>query len=448
MTRSVAKPANPMLAVLRERNFFLLWLGQGTSLLGDSFHFIALSWLVLQLTNADAFALGTVLAVAGIPRALFMLVGGAITDRFSPRTIMLISDGVRFLLSGLIMVLILTGTINLWLLYAIALLFGFVSAFFQPAAGAIMPALVPSNELQPANSVFQGSAQLVSFIGPVLAGSVIAWFGASSGASRAGTLGLAVAFGIDAFSFLVSVVTLWLMRIPTAVRAGDDQHAASVLESIRGGLAFVWNDPLMRWMFVVIAAANFLFAGPIDVGIPVLAKLRLPEGVAGFGFIIAAYGLGNLIGTVLSGMISPRRWFKEFTLVLLFAFGLGIAPFGWLPSAWFGVAIFLLLGIGNGYFSIILITLLQKRTPSEMMGRIMSLLMLANVGLMPISQAFAGAVVNVSLDALFIGAGILMLLVALWTTFSPTLGILTSQVEKLAATPPQGAPDQQGQVER
>ncbi len=421
---------NPMLEVLGIRNFLLLWIGQGTSLLGDYFNFIALPWLVLQETGSP-LALGTVLALEGVPRALFMLLGGAITDRLSSRTIMLASDIVRFFMCGLLLALVLTGTVNLWALYVIALAFGLVGGFFQPAAGAVMPTLVQSGQLQTANALYQGSSQLLGFVGPMLAGAVIAAFGgASAGIGGPGSLGVAIAFGVDAVSFLVSILTLWLMRVPAPVRAQVEQKAENVLESIRDGIGFVWQDSVMRMLFIVMAAANMFFVGPIEVGIPVLARLRLPEGVAAYGIIIAAYAGGNLVGTILSGMIPPGPRFKAFTIVSLFGFGLALAPFGWIPSTIVGFSILFLLGIGNGYLSIVLITLLQKRTPPAMMGRMMSLLILSNVGLVPISQALSGFVISVSLDALFVGAGGLLLLVALWTTLSPTLGLLVAEVEK------------------
>ncbi|MCL5950553.1 MAG: MFS transporter [Chloroflexi bacterium] len=433
MSIEKARRRSPMLEVLGIRNFRLLWIGQGTSLVGDYFNFIALPWLVLQLTGS-ALALGTVLALEGVPRALFTLLGGAITDRVSPRTIMLISDIVRFFLCGLLVALVLTGTVNLWALYAIGLAFGLVGGFFQPAAGAVMPTLVGPVELQAANALYQGSSQMLGFVGPMLAGAVIAVFGTASVVMSApGSLGVAVAFGVDALSFLVSVFTLWLMSVPAPVRLQTQQRAENVLESIRDGIAFVWKDPILRMLFIVIAALNMLFVGPIDVGIPVLARLRLPEGVAAYGIIIAAYAGGNLIGTILSGMIPPRKRFKAFTIALLFAFGLALAPFGWVPSAWVGFTIFFVLGIGNGYFSIILITLLQRRTPPALMGRMMSLLVLSNVGLVPISQAASGLVINASLDALFVGAGGLILIVAVWATLSPTLELLVAEVETTAA---------------
>ena len=163
------------LAVLRSRNFRLLWIGEAISLLGDQFYMIALPWLVLQLTG-NALAVGTVLAVAAIPRALFMLVGGALVDRFSPRSLMLGSNLVRFGLVVLLAGLVLTGTIELWMLYVMALFFGLADAFFYPAQSAIVPQLVKERDLPTANALVQGTAQLSLFVGPMLAGGLIALF--------------------------------------------------------------------------------------------------------------------------------------------------------------------------------------------------------------------------------------------------------------------------------
>src|SRR5512138_2453061 len=110
------------LSVLRIRNFRYLWIGEGISLLGDQLYLIALPWLVLSLTG-NALAVGTVLATTGIPRALFMLLGGALTDRFTPRRLMINSNLARMALTGLLAALVLTGLIQLWMLYVFALLF-------------------------------------------------------------------------------------------------------------------------------------------------------------------------------------------------------------------------------------------------------------------------------------------------------------------------------------
>lgn len=156
MTDTVSSHAKPEptrvspASVLRIRNFRLLWIGEGISLLGDQFCLIALPWLVLSLTG-NALAVGTVLATAGIPRALFMLVGGALTDRFTPRKLMITSNLARLALTGLLAVLVLTNLIQLWMLYALALCFGLADAFFFPAQTSILPRLVDKDQLQAGN---------------------------------------------------------------------------------------------------------------------------------------------------------------------------------------------------------------------------------------------------------------------------------------------------------
>src|SRR5512136_2308529 len=127
-------PKQTSLNVLKNYNFRLIWIGQGASLLGDEFFMIALPWLVLKLTN-DPLALGTVLAMIGIPRALFMLIGGALADRYSQRDIMLASDILRLLLTILLTILILASWLQLWMLYLLGLFFGVISGFFIPASG-------------------------------------------------------------------------------------------------------------------------------------------------------------------------------------------------------------------------------------------------------------------------------------------------------------------------
>ncbi len=151
-TNHQPKEQNSMRAVLSIRDFRLLFAGVSTSLLGDQFALIATPWLVLQLTG-DPLALGLVLALEGIPRALFMLYGGAITDRFSPRIVMLASDIVRFVLAALMTLVVFTGTVQMWMLYAFGLGFGLVAGFAVPAGNSIVPLLVKEKDLQAGNSI-------------------------------------------------------------------------------------------------------------------------------------------------------------------------------------------------------------------------------------------------------------------------------------------------------
>ena len=163
---------NPMARVMSLRDFRLLFAGATTSLLGDQFALIATPWLVLQLTG-DPFVLGIVLALEGIPRAVFMLLGGAITDRLSPRLIMMIADIIRFVLTVLMAFVVFSGIVQIWMLYVFGLGFGLVAGFAIPAENTMVPMLVDEQDLQAGNSIMMGISQLAGFIGPTVAGILI-----------------------------------------------------------------------------------------------------------------------------------------------------------------------------------------------------------------------------------------------------------------------------------
>ncbi len=417
--KAAAPGGNPMRRVLGLRNFRLLWIGQATSLIGDHFHFIAISWLVLQLTG-DPLTLGTVLALGGVPRAAFTLVGGAITDRFNPRTVMLLSDVIRLGLTLLMAVLVFADAMQVWMFYGFALSFGIVSGFFMPASMTILPRVTPSQDLQGGNALVQGTSQLASFLGPMLAGGVIAWFahlGASGGASE--ELGVAVALVLDAATFAVSVLTLWLMQVPASHQASGATGVDEVWQSIVQGLHYAWMQPLLRLLLLLIAAINLLIVGPLVVGVPVLANQRLAEGAAAFGVIMGAYAGGNLLGIVVAGIVNTWRATGLIMILFVALFGIALIAMGQITSTWVGAAIMVLVGLGNGYLSIRLITYLQRRTPPDLLGRIMSLILFANVGLTPLSQALAGALSRYSVSWLFAGAGLALLGVAVWLATQP-----------------------------
>ncbi len=405
-----------MLNVLSIRDFRLLFAGVSTSLLGDQFALIATPWLVLQLTG-DPLALGIVLALEGIPRALFMLFGGAITDRFSPRIIMLASDLVRFLLATVMAAVVFAGIVQTWMLYAFGLGFGLVAGFAVPAGNSIVPMLVKEKDLQAGNSIVMGVGQLAGFVGPVAAGILIGKYSESF-------FGIGLAFGIDAVTFAVSAITLWLMhsggKLPSST---DASYRESIWTAIGAGLKHVWDDKALRLIFLVIAAVNFLFVGPILVGVPVLADQRLAEGAVAFGLLMSGFAGGNLGGFLLAGAL-PRptgRAMRLFLIALLAVFGIATAIVGFINLTWVDFGLMLLLGLGNGYVTLILFTWIQTRTPKIMLGRIMSLLMLSSAGLVPISQAISGTVGAWNLTLLFVSAGGLIVLVAIWTAFQPSL---------------------------
>src|SRR5215217_220120 len=383
---NIQKPASP----LRVRNFRLLWIGEAISLLGDQFYMIALPWLVLQLTGS-ALALGTVMALAGIPRAVFVLVGGAFVDRFSPRSVMIASNFARLVLVVLLSALVLTNTIRIEMLYAFALAFGLADSFYFPGQSAIIPQLLSEDQLQAGNTFVQGTAQLSLFLGPVLAGVLIALLGHAATADRASsTAGIGIAFGIDALSFVASLLCLYLMRTPNLPKHVGEQQ--NVIESIKVGVAYLWSQTILRVFFLLMIAMNFLVLGPLVVGIPLLAATRLAEGAAAFGIVMSAFGGGALLGIILSNVLPPLKpkHFGTMLLLITSCLGIGIALMPLFSSTAVVSVIMLLMGVTNGYVNINFFTWLQKRIPQELMGRVMSLIFFSSIGLAPVSNALAG----------------------------------------------------------
>ena len=410
MTDIVARPAaNPMKRVLAVRDFFLLWIGQSTSLLGDQFHAIAGAWLVLKLTG-DPLALGTVLALGGIATAVFTVIGGAITDRISPRKVMLTSDAIRLCLSAMLATQIFTGTLQVWMIYIYSLVEGIVSGVFAPASMSMAPRLVPPEDLQAGNSVMQGSMQLIRFVGPAVAGGLIAAFPKEN-------VGVGLALAIDAVTFIASIVTLWMMKSGGEVIVSDGTQAKSnVLQSIVDGVRFVIEDPFLKFLFLLIAVANLAFSGAVAVGVPFLADTRFPEGAAAYGLILSGFAGGNLLGIILSGSLPkmPGKMIGVFMVTMFLVLSAGVSSLAWIAWTWVAMADLFVQGVLNGYLSILLITSLQQNTPKEMLGRLMSMVLLAGIVLAPLSTAISGAVLHWNVPALFLGAGALLLICAVY----------------------------------
>ena len=199
--------------------------------------------------------------------------------------------------------------------------------------------------------------------------------------------------------------------------------------AIKVGLKYVWQDKALRLMFFIIAAVNFLFVGPMLVGIPVLADQQLPEGATAFGLLMSGFAGGNLVGFLVAGLLPQpdKKALRFLLLTLLTIFGAVLGVMGFINHIWVDFGLMVLLGLGTGYVTILLFTSIQARVPKTMLGRIMSLLMLSSNGLIPISQAISGVITAWSLPYLFVLAGGLLILVTLWTAGQPALGSFSEE---------------------
>jgi len=306
---------------------------------------------------------------------------------------------------------VLTGAVRMWMVYVLAVAFGIVSGFFMPAAEAALPRLLERDQLEGGNALMMGADQLMTFVGPAAAGTMIALFGTSHVAGTASLIGVGVALAVDAASFAVSAASLAMMRSLPALCAAEGQHP---LAAVKEGLTFTMSRPAFRWTLGLVAAANFAIAGPLAVGLPVLAQTRFPEGAAALGIILSAYGIGNLVGMIGAGSLPKAgpRLFATLVVALFAAFGLVIGSLGFITSTWLAAGLMVALGLGNGYIAVTLMSTLQRMTPENMLGRVMSLMMLSMIGLMPISQAVTGLVIELGPAALFGGSGAIMMATA------------------------------------
>jgi hypothetical protein len=253
----------------------------------------------------------------------------------------------------------------------------------------------------------------------MLAGLLIAALG--DGRSEGANMqGIAAALGLDAISFLGSLVTLLFINQP---RAETSRGKESILESIRSGLAFVWHDIPLRAFFVVVAAVTFFFDGPFIIGVPLLADTRFPEGAVAYGAILSARGLGSLLGVALAGVLpqpNPKRR-GAVLLALAGGMGIGLALLGISSATNFAAVIGLAVGAFNGYILVFLITWVQSRPPEEFVGRLMSLLLFASTGLIPVSMAISGLVSRVDVTGLLVVSGTLIILISLAMLFNPSV---------------------------
>jgi len=378
------------LAPLSVRNFRLLWIGETVSVLGDQFYFVALPWLALQLSNSG-LALGSVLMAAAIPRAAFMLAGGVATDRFTPRAVMLMSNVARCLIVSLMTVLVFRHAAQMWHLYALAVAFGTFDAFFYPAYISVLPSLLEPAQLAAGNSLMQASVQLTGLIGPATAGVMV------------GAAGLAAAFGLDAASFIVSIVAL--VMITAGGAAPTNQPRTSLLGSIREGIAYALAHPVIRSLLVAYATMNLFLTGPFMVGAPLLAKLRF-GGAAALGLLYSSFGAGALAGTIAAGHDHRERRLGPLLVTVYSAAGVTMIALGLIWHLWISAGILLLLGLIVGYSNIQMLAYLQRQTEPDKMGRVMSLIMLCAHGLLPLSYVAAGAVSKIGTTVLFLASGV------------------------------------------
>ncbi len=351
-----------MLAVLRQRNFSLFWLGQLISIFGDWVLLIALPFYIFDLTGS-ALATGAMFMASNLPRVLLGSVAGVFVDRWDRRRTMIAADLLR---AALMLVLLTVHSVHwLWIVYLVAFTQATIAQFFSPAKNAVIPLLVGERDLIPANSLNSLSGELTRLTAPALGGLLF------------GLFGLASVVWIDSASFLISGLLIACIALPAR---GVDTTARgtswrAVLGEWRDGMRLMRTDPTITAIFATIATA-MIGEGFFSTLMVPFVKDVLRGGPQDFGWLVSAQAIGGLIGSLFIGRIGKRvrpSVLIPISGILFGLFDIALANLpgrGGLPLLPVALAAIALAGAPVVGFSVGLQTLLQASVANDYRGRV------------------------------------------------------------------------------
>ena len=376
-SRHLPRPLRPF----RHREYRLLIASGSASLLADGLWLVALVWQVIG-SGGGPSDLSVVAAATSLGLVVAVLMGGVAADRFPKRAVLLGVEAVRTAVPVATGVLALAGGLQVWSLAALAFLVGAAGGFYYPTWSAVVPALIPADELLAANGIegmLRPLAQQAA--GPALAGLLVAAF-----SPQVALLGAGVAY-------LGALLPLMAMRpVPRPTAATRDAAEPSVRRQLAEGFAYLFRT---GWLFATLAFAILyvlVVMGPIEVLLPFAVRDRVGAGPAALSLVLAAYGVGCAVGALL---VSSTRLPRRYLTVMLLCWGLGALPmlaFGLSTLLWVMVVASLGVGLTDAAAMVIWGTLLQRRVPTHLLGRVSSLDFFVSLALMPVSMALAGPV--------------------------------------------------------
>jgi MFS family permease len=366
-----------LLSPLRHRDFRVLWAGMAVSLLGDGIFLIAIAWESYSLWNAPA-ALSIVGIGMAVPTVLFLIAGGIVSDRHDRRLVMMWADGVRAVAVAVLAGLVIAGSLQFWELVVLVAIYGSGTAFFTPAFEAMVPTLLPREDLAAANSLDQFVRPIAGRLaGPAIGGALVAGLGAGA------------AFAVDAVSFGGSLLAL--LALPAMGRP-DSETSESSLAALRAGLGFVRRRVWLWGTLLSAAVAYLLFLGPTEVLLPYLVKNSLHASAGDLGLVFAAGGIGAVFAAVVMAQRGHPGRDMTFVYVCWTVATLAVAGYGLATASWQLMLASLLFNALETAGTIVWATIKQRHVPSALLGRVSSLDWLVSIGLVPLSFALTAPV--------------------------------------------------------
>jgi MFS family permease len=393
----LALQARTFASLRKHRNYRLFFTGQVISLSGTWMQNVALAWLVVELTHSPV-ALGILAFCRFGPFTFFGLFAGVLADRFDNRRLVMTTQAAAMGVSIALAVLALTDSATVWAAYALAFLGGTTFVFDAPGRHALTFQLVGREELPNAVALNASLFNASRTIGPAIAGVVIA------------AAGVGVCFVINAFTFLAVLSALALMRKEELHPVEREETPPPLLRGIRDGLGYVRRSPRVRLLIGAVAVISLISLN-FNVVLPVLASETLEVGPEGFGILTAVFGLGALVGALLSAALARASW----KVLVAGVGGFGVAQLALAPQETMLVACVLLFVAGVSFTMWMSNTqsILQLTSPDHLRGRVLSLWLFAFAGSAPVGGLVAGWLTDIGGTALcFTVGGLASLLVA------------------------------------
>lgn len=355
------------------RNFRLMWAGACTSSVGTWMQKLAQSWLVLQLSGSP-FWLGLDAFLGEIPIFLLALVAGVAADRFDRRRVLLVSQFVQMSCAFVLAALFALGHAQVWHILTLSFIVGTAQAFGAPAYQSLIPSLVPREHLP--NAIAMNSIQfnLARVVGPMIGGLALT------------KLGAAWCFGLNGLSFLAVIASLLLITVAFTPTPKNE----SVLESMKGGIAFIRQKPEMLPLIWVAFVCTFLGI-PIIVFLPVFAKDVFGGNEATYTLLLSVEAVGAIAGALLVAARGKRAHIGRDALLGLIALGVFEALFGFSKVKWMSLVFVFFGGMALISCFALLSSLVQMVATDEMRGRVLSIYNIAFRGGMPIGSLITGA---------------------------------------------------------
>jgi MFS family permease len=312
---------------------------------------IALPWFVLQVTDSGTATAGILLSLQ-LPAILTSMAIGSLIDRFQPRNIIAIDNGLRTLIIGLIPILYWLGLLDLWLLFLLTFFAGMLVPATEVGARSILPELVEDKDLDAANMLWSFSLNLSLIIGPAVAGLLVASFGGPS------------VLLIDAATF--AVMALVAVTIPNVERSKPSLQAPL---SERLGLRQLWDMKAVRYT-TLLSLVFFFSYGPLEAALPLYSDAVLQTDARGYGFLWSALAVGALIGTLCSTTLSKRMQLGVALPLIAILWGASLLPMAFTNQLWLACSFLFLGGLMWGPYTPMETTLLQRNIPREQLGRV------------------------------------------------------------------------------